>query len=500
MPDTPDNNLEQQLRDYAEQRRDAAGTPAMHPATRRLLQAEVKEQLADGAAASAAPAEGRFRFWPRLAFALGIIVMLCVVAVLLGPPGGKPKADFELAKLQTTNAVAPTRRELVEPLRATAPASDSLRPTVATPAPSGSMAEKDTLARSRMADATATTEVMLSAKSAPARDIRKFKAGPEKSPSGQPVVAPGAASGLVDQTKTGSREESFAAQPKAMTIAKAAAPAKGGFSSADKELKAPAPSVAMKLGAPGEAQLNTLANVQTISGRADLGQRYRNVVAGEKRASEAALPVLDEFTVNQTGDALTIVDRDGSVYSGFTRLAEPATRANVNYDAAGSGAMRLVENANTGGRGGQAFQQRSQNDANELNLNRAQSQSAAQNAYNLSAQNAPAQNATANYFFRVEGTNRSLNQRVVFSGNILQNGAVFNTYNNAGSIVTNSQVFQNVQPVPNASSQNIGQGFNFNNSQGLNNTYNVPVQNFINGRVQLDNRQAGELNAIPVDR
>jgi hypothetical protein len=37
MTETPNNDIEKQLRDYAAHRRDAAGTPQMHPATRQLL-------------------------------------------------------------------------------------------------------------------------------------------------------------------------------------------------------------------------------------------------------------------------------------------------------------------------------------------------------------------------------------------------------------------------------------------------------------------------------
>ena len=41
MPSEPDNKMDDLLRTYARQRReDAGGSPELHPATRRLLQAE----------------------------------------------------------------------------------------------------------------------------------------------------------------------------------------------------------------------------------------------------------------------------------------------------------------------------------------------------------------------------------------------------------------------------------------------------------------------------
>src|SRR5262245_48061107 len=110
MPDTPDNNLEQQLRDYAQQRRDAAGSPEMHPATRQMLQAEVKQQLGTGAPANEASAAGWFRFWPRLAFAFGVIAVLGVATVLLLPPSNKAPTEFKLAKAEATKeSIAPVR-------------------------------------------------------------------------------------------------------------------------------------------------------------------------------------------------------------------------------------------------------------------------------------------------------------------------------------------------------------------------------------------------------
>src|SRR5882672_365277 len=100
MAETPNNDIEKQLRDYAQQRRDAAGTPAMHPATRAMLQAEVKQRCGPADAASA-PAQraGWALFWPRFAFAFGIVAILGVAAILVFPPGNKTKENLTLAKL-----------------------------------------------------------------------------------------------------------------------------------------------------------------------------------------------------------------------------------------------------------------------------------------------------------------------------------------------------------------------------------------------------------------
>ena len=86
-----------------------------------------------------------------------------------------------------------------------------------------------------------------------------------------------------------------------------------------------------------------------------------------------------------------------------------------------------------------------------------------------------------NYVFRVEGTNRSLNQRVIFTGNLLQN-----------SLVESSQ---NRMDTRNFKQQAVQQNIN-NAADGL-----QMQNNFINGRVQLGtNKTSAEFNALSVER
>ena len=114
MAETPNNDIEKQLQDYAQQRRDAIGTPELHPATRQMLQAEVKQRLGN-AGTTQAPTElaGWTRFWPRLAFALGVVAILGVAAILIFPPGNKAKDNLTLAKLEeaTPNRVTSDKLE-----------------------------------------------------------------------------------------------------------------------------------------------------------------------------------------------------------------------------------------------------------------------------------------------------------------------------------------------------------------------------------------------------
>jgi len=102
--------------------------------------------------------------------------------------------------------------------------------------------------------------------------------------------------------------------------------------------------------------------------------------------------------MRQNGDAISVVDGDGSVYHGSVR---PETATVRNEPAPpGTFAVRAVP---------------------------PQSQmKAAQSAGNE-------QQAAQNYFFRVAGTNRTLQQNVVFTGNLLANSGMPQTAQTSNS-------------------------------------------------------------------
>src|SRR4051812_8450124 len=100
MPPEPDNTkMEELLKAYAKKREDASGGPLeVHPATRRLLQGEVARVYP-----KTRPAEGLawykmlFQFWPRVAFALGIVVLLGGTLWILNRPPSGP-GNYSMAK------------------------------------------------------------------------------------------------------------------------------------------------------------------------------------------------------------------------------------------------------------------------------------------------------------------------------------------------------------------------------------------------------------------
>jgi len=506
MADTPNNDIEKQLRNYAQQRRDAAGTPEMHPATRAMLQAEVKQRLG-GTGTTTAPASraGWTLLWPRLAFALGVIALLGVAAILLLPPDNKPKGNFELANLKEAEPartladisdVAPA----AQPVPALAPAAPPPSREVAvhsaksgppmdfaaasSPAPSVRRADVPVRPESAKFKSAAPRDIA----KAPATSSTQVRTGGAVQSVGQEFFIAGR-----DQTKgsnasaqpppgqfadtTPIKTDTLVAKANKDVAAKPAA----RVAAAKKE-----ETVAQTLDATGTSQVGFKNTIQ-------MAQRYRNVVVVEGQ-KQTAPPVLDEFTVAQNGEALTIVDRDGSVYNGFARPASTDRQTVNSANVESSNPIQLVRNSGSGGRAGATL--------NQGALNRAYDESQALPISNINqnfggAQTVQMQNAIEplNYAFRVEGTNRSLNQRVVFTGNIFQNNAGYNFVNaapNTAQNAGNAQMFRQQQNAP--SSQNSQ--FNFNNAQQM----PAPNNNFINGRVQLNGKQPSELNALSVDR
>jgi len=115
-------------------------------------------------------------------------------------------------------------------------------------------------------------------------------------------------------------------------------------------------------------------------------------------ASAQATPVLQSFQMQQNGDTISVVDRDGSIYHGSV---QPETGTVRNEPAPGETfAARIAP---------------------------PQSQTkAAQSAGNE-------QPAARNYFFRVAGMNQTLKKNVVFTGNVLANSGATQTAQTSNS-------------------------------------------------------------------
>ncbi len=115
-------------------------------------------------------------------------------------------------------------------------------------------------------------------------------------------------------------------------------------------------------------------------------------------ASAQTTPVLQSFQVQQNGDAISVVDRDGSVYHGSVQ-PETGTIRNEPAPAETVAAQIAPPQRQT---------------------------KATPSAGNM-------QQAAQNYFFRVSGMNRTLKQNVVFTGNMLANSGAPQTAQSSNS-------------------------------------------------------------------
>ena len=385
MATEPERDIEKALRAAARHRREHPGAPAeIHPATRRLLQAAVARQKGRGQPGARFWPNLLWGSWPRLAFNFSLLSALLVAAgVWLLPAlrtGPSSSARMNLAEYDHAKAKPDSLR-----LR-----DDYKAPT---PAPSAAPALKK----------EAQNEPRLAAESDKAAKVDVFNraAAPNQNK-------------LADLPPTNSadyQKDAAAATPVQPTI--------------------PPPAVASS-STVAPALDREFARRQVVSAPAVVSQQFNRVsqpVDAANALQFAEKPptpgVLNSFRVEQTGRQLRVIDSDGSVYTGF--LGE------TNTIIEDSLAQKKIagESAQASLAGGQASDQRKENAAGVPVSSAATNSQPAQapgNAGTVSgklAESAPAQNAQSGqaYYFRVSGTNLSLNQPVVLTGNFYQDAA-----------------------------------------------------------------------------
>jgi hypothetical protein len=459
--------IEKLLRRYAKKRREDAAAPVeLHPATRRMLQGEVARRFSKRAHAAGAGATTLAQIlsdWrSRWLWALPVLIVLGVGVWMWVGPGEKSGLEVNLAN--SSSAPAAPAEGWSRSFKTPAP------PKAALPAPGLSLADQVAPAYadglSAIAGQAAGSELAGAGVAVPGvalegEKLRRHRSDamlarglavvPEKSPAAAPRA---------------SVEESFAFHD-AKHQAKDAAlssPAKNdslesferlrqGYVSAGEGTLAMAPA-----GKPAEVAPGALPGLYRPEARGPGGrekldaasQAFVNRVPassyGKITTSGDRTPVLANFQVEQRGDQLRVIDGDGSTYLGEMNLAaagQSAAVASANRGAA-SFALKQEDKLATG----QAV--------------------AARLAEPQSAQN---------FVCRVSGTNRTLNQPVVFTWNFVA--------------LTNELAAAQFKLAPGG-------------AHVLPN--NVPAQalplllnnSAINGRAQLGGAQEIEINAVPV--
>ena len=250
-----------------------------------------------------------------------------------------------------------------------------------------------------------------------------------------------------------------AAPPPVATAASAASPVAGDKSLKLKDAEAARQALALQTGtealagnraAVAPVTAGTPIGFQAASFKAEAGpaasQRYAQVTTGKK----AKLPraVLTSFQVEQSGSELRIVDGDGSVYKGYIAASDSMARSRAaDYGAVPApAAVRATKST-------EASATRPEADRPLLQ----------------------------NYFFRVSGTNLSLQKQVVFTGSLLP----------AARTNTLAATSTNVVLLKSAASLQTSSG----------GVYALPLSSTrISGKVVVGNGKAVDIKAEPASR
>lgn len=384
--------IEKLLRACALKRRQEAELPSEpHPATRRLLQGEVARQFGR-AQAQETPTRKWWSVlvgWPRLAWAgAGVAVVLFAGLALLISQGGGRKGELlarndqpaaahsllapEPSRARTDQAAPATTATELEKQPQLAILADSKMPVPAEVVQQAEPAKDkalvlDQIKRERNLGLAANEPTALTAQ--PNGTLAGVVAtGGEVRSSGTALNArlpaaplPAAAPSVARAPALAQdREQSLASDDLRLALAKAAPPAQT---------------------APGSALF--FRDEARVAGTPVREQEFvRTSARALAKNLEGSAPensVLVSFKVQPAGNDLSIVDADGSVYSGYLQPAPQPTAAAIPP----LGSAKPI-NRRLSSRG--------------------------------AADGAPAQPASA-YTFHVVGTNRTLNQKVEFSGN-----------------------------------------------------------------------------------
>jgi hypothetical protein len=409
----PERNIEKLLRAYAKKRRAQAGDPLeLHPAARRLLQGEIARHTPkpDDEDASLTLWELFRQQWAVL---LGFALVVFFVATLLLP-------GLNAAKNTAQKTTAMTKSHLIEIGTAVRMFAEDNRERLPVSLDELTNEMQLDLANTIFIDPQNGQRFVYVGGgkylgNLPSNSLLAYSPTDKKGRAvlfadGRVEVINGAR--FSELTNRGAQElafakdsarRQFAEAPKEITIASgiaAATPPSSGQLKAEenrKELKlgdlgivaTNAVELAANAPAAPTATMDRLATAQKNEGQF-VSAASHNFAMGSQNAFQntlapgKAVPVLVNFQVQQNGNAIRVVDADGSVYNG-SLLPESAVAQNAPTPAA-IPAPPVTTPAQV---------------ARAKTARRDESKTA------------------QNYFFRVTGTNQTLKQNVVFAGNLV---------------------------------------------------------------------------------
>ncbi|HKI72906.1 MAG TPA: hypothetical protein VKA81_11045 [Verrucomicrobiae bacterium] len=444
MPDEPNRNVEDELKAWAQKRRDEAYAPfELHPATRKMLQDEVartfpkKSDLAADIGRQATLGEPNHpspyvggwlkKFWPRFALVGSLCVALVAVVGILLPGLARSKskaqqvalapkqenawladserhdASAKVAPSSSSRAVeAPVNRLGEVSVKAQSVESSAAQavPTLAENKPleheiPGQSEPKD--ARLKTVDQLAKDETRKSPETSRSLELSYAERSKEAAPSEGLPDSRDRGAGPVNgrnrllmerngpaprRAETGAvvpaDKQAVAAQPQAPTVANA-------------QVTLEAANAGRSAGVGGGG-FGVAAATNRVAFN-ELGQQYAQVRRYRVNFNSPPMPnVLRSFEVEQSGKQLRVVDADGSIYDGAIERPENEELAKgvVAAQTAQADLKKKVEP-----------------EARRV-------ERLSETTYGETAEQ-------QNVFFLVAGTNRTLNQLVVFQGNFLAN-------------------------------------------------------------------------------
>lgn len=390
----PERRIEKLLRAFAKKRREQAGDPVeLHPAMRQQLQKEIARRPA-GTSGGGWLSSFFLGLRPKLVFAVCFVALAVGGWIFLANLNGHKPASLASANYE---------RDELAPAKKTAPAPAS--PPISTVAPPTVAEDKD--ASLKKQQTVSGTQALKSDQLMVAGENRVPL--PAEKPMQADVVANGiaqfdASTGTSTASAAPSNRETLAAESNrafggggvsggagAGAVSKNAteptfpglAPATTATFAANEDTrkletqKQPLPAAS----APAGSVFSDKSKSEIAATPPPVSHLFLNrldMPVTRQRPTDslsAPAPVLASFRVEQTGNAMRIIDADGSVYTGAVRVAQP------------EGVARAVPPKAV------------------LSDQRVQVVGQSQ--------------AVQNYFFRVAGTNRQLQQNVVFSGNVM---------------------------------------------------------------------------------
>ena len=443
----PERKIEKLLRAFAKKRRaDAGDSLKLHPATRRLLQGEAARR-APKAAGGNLFVRLFGRLGPGLIYATCFAVVVFMGAALLLPSFSKAKGRSQLAGAKNySKADSPATPKYADKTSPPPPGSPTEIAGVDNSIP---LALADTPARRELAEAPAAAPVVATTYSGGFGGAGGASGGSKI--ADQPASAVTLTGSDFEKSKTeadgADRKKLAAAETRAVggAVAKAETAAGLRLDGLTTQTDALAGKLAVNETVISNGAIVTQKFAQQAGNNFNAQNLFKNAAAAAR-----ITPVLVNFQFQQNGSAVAVVDEDGSVYNGY--LVADETKLQNGPADLNRAPTKLVMPAPKQTKDSQAYK----------------------NA------EPPAQN----YFFRVTGTNRSLQQNVVFTGNVL----------------TFSNVVQ-------ASSQTVGSSFNRAGSGG-GNISQVTDKNLYQQSLFSNSRIAGtavvnstneiEINALPV--